>query len=55
MMTRLDDGTPVHAGGRAAFNMLDLVRELHGYRKEERTRAAIGVRIRYPPSYGNHD
>ncbi len=55
-MTRLDDGTPVHAGGRAAFDyMLELVRELQDVPDEAPARAAlrafIAVRRRYQPRY----
>ena len=40
-MTRLDDGTPVHGGGRAAFDyMVELVRELQALKSEDR---AAGV------------
>ena len=35
-MTRLDDGTPVHGGGRAAFDyMVGLVRELEAIETED--------------------
>ena len=56
-MTRLDDGTPVHGGGRAAFDyMIELIRELQSIQAEERTlrilRAYIGVRMGYQPRYG---
>jgi hypothetical protein len=56
-MTRLDDGTPVHSGGRAAFDyMLELVRELQNLRSEDGAlgalRAFIGVRMGYQPRYG---
>ena len=55
-MERLDDGTAVHAGGRAAFDyMLTLVQELQEFRSEERAldalRAFIGVRMGYQPRY----
>ena len=55
-MERLDDGTPVHAGGRAAFDyMVTLVQELHELRSEEQAlgalRAFIGVRMGYQPRY----
>jgi hypothetical protein len=55
-MTRLDDGTPVHAGGRAAFDyMVRLVRDLQGIRSENEIRGAlrafIRVRHRYQPRY----
>ena len=57
-MTRLDDGTPVHAGARAAFDyMLKLVRELAALRSETAARKAlrafIAVRARYQPSYAD--
>jgi len=56
-MTRLDDGTPVHGGGRAAFDyMVGLVRELQPLESEDRAlgalRAFIGVRMGYQPRYG---
>jgi hypothetical protein len=56
-MTRLDDGTPVHGGGRAAFDyMVELVRELQAFTSENRAlgalRAFIGVRMGYQPRYG---
>lgn len=59
-MTRLDDGTPVHAGGRAAFNyMLELVSELQKLADEgdarQALRAFIAVRRRYQPRYTDHD
>lgn len=59
-MTRLDDGTPVHEGSRAAFDyMVGLVRELDALRSEERAlgalRSFIGVRMGYQPRYGAHD
>lgn len=55
-MTRLDDGTPVHSGGREAFNcMLELVRELQALTDSndarEALRAFIAVRARYQPRY----
>jgi hypothetical protein len=55
-MTRLDDGTPVHSGGRAAFDyMVELVRELQALPTEtgakEALRAFIAVRKRYQPRY----
>ncbi len=55
-MTRLDDGTPVHRGSRAAFDyMVGLVRELQSLRDEAPARAAlrafIAVRRRYQPRY----
>lgn len=59
-MTRLDDGTPVHGGARAAFDyMVGLVRELDGLTDEaparEALRAFIAVRRRYQPRYIDHD
>lgn len=56
-MTRLDDGTPVHPGGRAAFDyMLELVRELQDIDTRNGAlgalRAFIGVRMGYQPRYG---
>jgi SacI restriction endonuclease len=56
-MTRLDDGTPIHGGGRAVFDyMLDLVRELQALTSEDEAlgalRAFIGVRMGYQPRYG---
>jgi SacI restriction endonuclease len=55
-MERLDDGTPVHAGGRAAFDyMLSLVRELQELRSQDQALGAlgafIGVRMGYQPRY----
>lgn len=55
-MTRLDDGTPVHPSGRAAFDfMMSLVQELQGVDSSEQARAAlrsfIAVRRRYQPRY----
>jgi hypothetical protein len=55
-MTRLDDGTPVHAGGRAAFDyMVGLVRELDklGSEKQalEALRAYLVVRRKRQPRY----
>ena len=59
-MTRLDDGTPVHAGGRAAFDyMVELVRELQALPTEDDARAALRafvfVRRRYQPRYLDGD
>lgn len=56
-MTRLGDGTPVHAGGRAAFDcMVGLVGELDAMQTEAEARAAlrafVAVRRRYQPRYG---
>ena len=58
-MTRLGDTTPVHAGGRAAFDyMLELVKELHALPDEESARAAlrayIAVRRRYQLRYADY-
>ena len=55
-MTRLGDGTPVHSGGRAAFDyMLELVRELETLKTKTGAlgalRAYIGVRMNYQPRY----
>jgi hypothetical protein len=55
-MTRLGDNTPVHAGGRAAFDyMLELVKELSAYQTEAQARVAlrafVSVRRRYQPRY----
>ncbi len=55
-MTRLDDGTPVHAGGRKAFDyMVGLVRELQPIADKKRAAAAlrafISVRRRAQPRY----
>ncbi|MBW7057516.1 restriction endonuclease, SacI family [Paracoccus bogoriensis] len=59
-MTRLGDDTPVHPGGRAAFDyMVALVRELAAFRAEaparEALRAFIAVRRRYQPRYTDYD
>lgn len=55
-MTRLGDGTPVHAGGRAAFDyMVALVHELQAMNGETEAcvalRAFVAVRRRYQPRY----
>jgi hypothetical protein len=55
-MTRLNDGTPVHAGGRKAFDyMVGLVRELQKIKDAKvaanALRAFISVRRRLQPSY----
>lgn len=55
-MTRLDDGTPVHTGGKAAFDyMVSLVRELQTldseHKAREALRAFVAVRRRYQPRY----
>lgn len=59
-MTRLGDGTPVHPGGRAAFDhMLDLVGELQAMESKRHVRAALRafilVRRRYQPRYQAND
>ena len=59
-MERLDDGTPVHSGGRAAFDyMLGLVRELAALKTEQGAlgalRAFISVRSGYQPRYVARD
>jgi len=59
-MTRLDDGTPVHAGGKAAFDyMVELVRELQEFPEvepaREALRAFIAVRRGYQPRYSDRD
>jgi hypothetical protein len=59
-MTRLDDGTPVHAGGRAAFDyMVGLVRELQSLADEKSARkvlrAFIAVRRNYLLRYLDFD
>lgn len=55
-MTYLGDGTPVHAGGRVAFDfMVSLVQELQAMEREVDAclalRAFIAVRRRYQPRY----
>ena len=55
-MTRLDDGTPVHARARGAFEyMVQLVRELDEFEDEVEARATlrafVAVRRRYLPHY----
>lgn len=57
-MTRLDDGTPVHEGGRAAFDyMVELVREVQALPSEksalEPLRAFLFVRRQRQPRYVN--
>lgn len=56
-MNRLGDDTPIHAGGRAAFNyMLDLVKKLSAGTSEQARDALcafIAVRKRYQRSYAN--
>jgi hypothetical protein len=59
-MERLDDGTPVHVGGRAAFDyMLTLVRELEALQSEQRAlgalRAFVSVRMGWQPRYEGYD
>lgn len=58
-MTRLDDGTPVHPGGRAAFDyMLELVKELEKLSEEQAAGALaafIAVRREYQPNYVDHN
>lgn len=58
-MTTLDDGTPVHPGGKAAFDyMLGLVYELQSLESEidarRALRAFIAVRQKYQPRYGDN-
>jgi hypothetical protein len=58
-MTRLGDNTPVHAGGREAFDyMVTLVRELDKLKSEAPARTAlrafIAVRRRLQPRYADH-
>jgi hypothetical protein len=55
-MTRLGDGTPVHSGGRAAFDfMVELVTELQTMQSVSMAcvalRAFVAVRRRYQPRY----
>ncbi len=57
-MTRLGDGTPVHPGGRAAFDhMVSLVNELQAMKSMASARAAlrafIAVRRKYQPRYSS--
>src|SRR5258708_15704629 len=59
-MTRLADGTPVHAGGREAFDyMVSLIRELQTVTEQARAtdalRAFISVRRRYQPRYAGSE
>lgn len=59
-MKRLNDETPVHAGGIAAFTyMLRLVRELSAFESEaparKALRAFIAVRKRYQPNYATNN
>lgn len=59
-MTRLDDGTPVHPGGRAAFDyMLALINELqalpHEIAARRVLRAFIAVRRRYLRTYADFE
>ena len=57
-MTRLRDGTPVHTGGKAAFDyMVELVSELQSTTKRavvrRALRAFVAVRRRYQPRYAS--
>ena len=59
-MTRLDDDTPVHSGGQAAFDyMVSLVHELQNISDEAEAyaalRAFIAVRRKYQPRYVDHE
>ena len=58
-MKRLDDGTPVHAGGRRAFDyMVALVDELQGVTRDEARGALaafVSVRRKYRVTYTEHD
>lgn len=59
-MTRLGDGTPVHAGGRAAFDyMVELVQKLQAIKNVNKAcaalRAFVVVRRRYQPRYTTGD
>lgn len=59
-MTQLDDGTPVHAGGREAFDcMFRLVSELNEIDDEAELEAALQaylhVRKKYQSHYGEFD
>lgn len=59
-MKRLDDGTPVHPGGRIAFDyMIELVRELQQVRESvaanSALRAFISVRRKYQPKRADAD
>ncbi|MEO1149923.1 MAG: restriction endonuclease, SacI family [Pseudomonadota bacterium] len=59
-MTRLDDGTPVHAGARAAFDyMVSLVRELDQANSDAIAKEAllsfVAVRQQYQPKYDDLD
>jgi hypothetical protein len=57
-MTSLGDDTPVHTGGKAAFdNMVSLVEELQKGSQQQAQAALvayIAVRRRYQPRYGAH-
>lgn len=58
-MTRLNDGTPVHAGGKAAFNyMLELISEVQDFNTEKQAKEALKayiiVRSKYQPRYSEH-
>ncbi|MDD5041703.1 MAG: restriction endonuclease, SacI family [Candidatus Peribacteraceae bacterium] len=51
-MTRLDDGTPVHTGGKAAFDyMVGLVRELQRLPNESSAKKALSAFIRVRRGY----
>lgn len=59
-MNRLGDDTPVHPGGRAAFDyMITLVEELNQLKNEKQAREAlhafIAVRNKYQPRYVEHE
>jgi len=58
-MTRLDDGTPVHVGGKEAFDyMLSLIKELQKADEAqagEALRAFIAIRREYQPRYVDHE
>jgi hypothetical protein len=59
-MTHLGDNTPVHPGGRAAFDyMLELVKELQELPNAAEARVALraflAVRARYQPRYASHN
>jgi hypothetical protein len=59
-MNHLDDGTPIHSGGRTAFEyMLGLVKELQALCDESAARQAlrafIDVRRRYQPRYSDFE
>jgi len=59
-MIRLDDGTPIHAGSKRAFDyMLKLIQDLQDTSDEaearDALRAFITVRRRYQPRYTDHE